>query len=271
MRVLTYNVWGCSESPARQEALRKVIRNARPDIACFQEVQVDPNADQASLLLGDTGFRSVHQAECLATPGASSGILMASRWPFELVAAIDLRLPGGVDGPWACLAVAVRPPRTEPFLFLGAKPSWAPEAECEREEQVVAIAELERAHRLGGATIIAGDFDAPSDAASIRFLTGRQSLQGKSTFFLDAWSVAGNNTPGYTWSGHNPLAADEAERILGQRNFHRRNDYIFVGPALETQTPPAIRSCKLIGTEPVDRVYPSDHFGLLAEIADTAG
>jgi endonuclease/exonuclease/phosphatase family metal-dependent hydrolase len=271
MRVLTYNVWGSSKSSARQRALRTVISEARPDVACFQEVHAGPNSDQISLLLQDTGLSWLHQAECLRIPRGTAGLLMASRWPFELLAATDLRLPDGVDGPWACLAIAVRPPRRKPFLFVGAKPSWAPDAEYEREKQVVAIAELERAYRLEGPTVIAGDFDAPSDAASIRFLTGRQSICGRSTFFLDAWSVAGNDTPGYTWTGRNPLAADEASRILGQRNIHRRNDYIFVGPASETETPPPIRSCELIGTDQVDGIYPSDHFGLLAEIADAAG
>lgn len=48
-------------------------------------------------------------------------------------------------------------------------------------------------------TIIAGDLNAGPDAASVRFLTGRQSLSGRSVHYHDAWPVAGDG-PGHTWS-----------------------------------------------------------------------
>jgi len=39
-------------------------------------------------------------------------------------------------------------------------------------------------------TIIAGDFSAAPDAASVRFLSGLQSLAGHSVYYHDAWSVS---------------------------------------------------------------------------------
>ena len=37
--------------------------------------------------------------------------------------------------------------------------------------------------------MLAGDFNAGPDAASIRFLTGRQSLRGESVAYVRAWDA----------------------------------------------------------------------------------
>ncbi|WP_245505946.1 hypothetical protein [Rhizobium sullae] len=50
----------------------------------------------------------------------------------------------------------------------------------------MAIADLDMRHRRDLPTIIAGDFNAAPDAASIRYLTGRHSLGGRSVVYHDA-------------------------------------------------------------------------------------
>jgi len=64
--------------------------------------------------------------------------------------------------------------------------------------------------------LLAGDFDATPDNSSIRFLTGLQSLEGVSTYWLDAFAVAGDGSPGYTWSTDNPYAAPLATAVFAQ-------------------------------------------------------
>ena len=70
----------------------------------------------------------------------------------------------------------------------------------------VAVTDLDARHRRALPTIIAGDFNAAPDAASIRYLTGRRSLQGRSVHYHDAWAIAGEG-PGYTWTVDNPNAS----------------------------------------------------------------
>ena len=53
-----------------------------------------------------------------------------------------------------------------------------------------AITDLDARHRASLPTLIAGDFNAAPDAASIRYLTGRQSIAGRSVHCHDAWETA---------------------------------------------------------------------------------
>ena len=72
---------------------------------------------------------------------------------------------------------------------MNAKPSWDFNSERERELQAVALTRVVARHAPpeGFPPIVAGDFDATPDSASIRFLTGKQSLAGMSVYYADAW------------------------------------------------------------------------------------
>jgi endonuclease/exonuclease/phosphatase family metal-dependent hydrolase len=80
-----------------------------------------------------------------------------------------------------------------------------------------------------------------------------------SSRFTDAWAVAGDGD-GHTWTVDNPLAAKEIARLLGDPSHRRRIDYVLAGP------PARVRSAALVGTRPVDGVWLSDHFGVLADV-----
>src|SRR3712207_8820804 len=56
--------------------------------------------------------------------------------------------------------------------------------------------------------VLAGDFDADPDAASVRFWSGRQSLGGVSVCYRDTWESANPGDPGHTFTPNNPLVAD---------------------------------------------------------------
>src|SRR5207248_8423092 len=101
---------------------------------------------------------------------------------------------------------------------------------------------------------------AGPDSAATRFLTGRQALAGHSTFFRDAWEVAGHG-PGLTWTADNPAAAGVMTEMYGQPTVHERIDYIFVAPGWQ------IRDAATVLDKPVDGVWASDHFGVMADLA----
>ncbi len=56
--------------------------------------------------------------------------------------------------------------------------------------------------------VLAGDFTADPDSAGVRFLSGRQSLDGTSVCYRDAWESANPGEPGETFTPRNPLVAD---------------------------------------------------------------
>jgi endonuclease/exonuclease/phosphatase family metal-dependent hydrolase len=87
---------------------------------------------------------------------------------------------------------------------------------------------LDARHRQALPSIIAGDFNATPDAASIRYLTGLQSLVGRSVHYHDTWSVVGKG-PGHTWTIDNPNGKSEIDKIVRQSDVHRRVDHVFVG------------------------------------------
>ncbi|MFC5267411.1 endonuclease/exonuclease/phosphatase family protein [Kribbella qitaiheensis] len=146
------------------------------------------------------------------------------------------------------LAAAVEIPGRGEQLFVVPTTPWRPEHEAAREKQARDITDLDARHRTALPTIVAGGFDAGPSSPSIRYLT---------RYFDDAWAVAGNG-PGYTWTVDNPVAAEELARLLGDPDRRRRIDYIL--------TRCAVRSVELVGDDPVEGVWLSDHFGVLAEL-----
>jgi hypothetical protein len=77
--------------------------------------------------------------------------------------------------------------------------------------------------------------------------------------FDDAWELAGDGTPGYTWSNHNPLAA------LGLYP-DRRIDYILPAwPRAGGVGHPT--RCELLGDTPTpEQDQLSNHYGILADL-----
>jgi endonuclease/exonuclease/phosphatase family metal-dependent hydrolase len=104
--------------------------------------------------------------------------------------------------------------------------------------------------------VIAGDFNAEPDATAIRYLSGLAALDGASTYFQDAWRLAGDGGPGLTWSNANPHAALDAEP-------DRRLDYVFSGFRGPSGAGRPVE-CRVVADEPVEGVWPSDHHGVLA-------
>ena len=121
---------------------------------------------------------------------------------------------------------------------------------------------LERRPESGFPPILVGDFNAEPESSEIRYVTGYQPLEGRSIAMLDAWHMAGDGGPGFTWSNRNPYAAAVLES-------DRRIDYIFTGWPVRNGVG-RISSCRVVCDEEKGGVWPSDHFGVLAELCTEA-
>jgi endonuclease/exonuclease/phosphatase family metal-dependent hydrolase len=239
--------------------LRQGIRDLDPDLIAFIEPIKTVDYDQVSDLIGDT-FHVAHQAE-RESDGQGSSI--ASRWPIDAFHELTQKVTPRVQGGAATTLVAeiTAPDPIDQLLFANHVPSWQADFEFERELQAVAAAQfIER--RLGDSerhVIIAGDLTADPDCASVRYLCGRQSLAGTSVNYRDAWPSLHPGEPGETSSSDNPLVYDWDWP-------YRRLDYVLVrmgihgGPTLE------IAACERVFDEPVNGVWASDHFGLIADL-----
>lgn len=270
IRVLTLNVWN-DEGPAQRTALiNREIRRLQPDLISFQEVARKPSSDQLAALVNGLDFQATHQADLQSfTPPFADrygGAAVATRWPHQALEALDLRLAGANDVPWATLAVSVALPDLGDVLFIGATSSWRLNAEHVREQQALALTDLDNRHRRDLPTIIAGDFNASPEAASIRYLTGLQSLAGRSAHYHDAWAVAGEGA-GATWTHRNPQAEAGIAQIVQQPNHARRVDYVFIGGwDAHPKAHASVTAAPLVFDSPIGGVWASDHFGLLVDL-----
>jgi endonuclease/exonuclease/phosphatase family metal-dependent hydrolase len=263
VRVLTMNVFGHHRDwETRRPVLQSGLRRLDPDVMTFQEVFKNDGYDQVEELLG-TGYHVFHQRGRDDNGGGAS---IASRWPLELVREADLQTDArlyrsGWIGSLAVVEVAVPKP-LGPVLVVHHKPTWQSGVELERERQAVATARIVE-DLLGGAdrhVVLAGDFDATPDSASIRFWTGRQSLDGMSVYYQDAWEAVHGEEPGHTFTPENRLRSDAWRPRPG-----RRIDYVMVrcgdhGATLD------VAGCERAFDRPVRGVWASDHFGVVADL-----
>jgi endonuclease/exonuclease/phosphatase family metal-dependent hydrolase len=110
----------------------------------------------------------------------------------------------------------------------------------------------------GPPPVLLGDFNADPDSDEMRFLRGLTTLGGTSVYFADCWSATGSEGPGFTYDRRNPYA-------LRSREPSRRIDYAYVrGPGKHLCGEPL--RARVVLDEAVDGVWPSDHFGLVADI-----
>ena len=270
MRVITLNLnQRYGEWTVRRSVLIDGIRKLKPDLVAFAESIKNDEYDQAADLLGP-GFNIVHQKN--RDPNGM-GISIASRWPIGKVQEVDLNVTARTAGfPCATLVVeAIAPAPVGPMLFINHFPNWQLNFERERELQAVAAARFveECIGQSNQQVVMVGDLDADPDSASIRFWTGRQSLSDLSVCYRDAWESKHPDDPGHTFTTLNPLMKDGV--VKGMRPFRdwpfRRIDYIFVRFGAHGGLAFDVLACTRIFDKPINGVWASDHFGLVADLA----
>jgi endonuclease/exonuclease/phosphatase family metal-dependent hydrolase len=259
LRVVTLNIWNLSGRwRARRRAIVSVLRDSAPDVVCLQEVVESERGNQAAWLASELGDWSyAYAGEPARRPDALFGNAVLSRWPIDDTA--SARLPYEPDE--AEVRRVVVHARTGGVDVFSTHLAWQLDDAALRERQVVALMAFVRSRTdaaAGFGPVVAGDFNAEPDSSAIRYLTGLLPLEGASTYLQDAWRLAGDGGPGLTWSNTNPHAALDAEP-------DRRIDYVFSGHHGRSGAGRPL-ACRVVADEPVDGIWPSDHFGVLAEL-----
>jgi endonuclease/exonuclease/phosphatase family metal-dependent hydrolase len=263
LRVVTFNVYGPANPDweRRHSLIRSTLRELDADMLALQEVPVDDPAFLEDLVGPGYHFSSF-------TRPSSDGVAgtLATRWPQRYVAEIDLRITERARQtlPWCATFIVEVDTPVGTVVVAHHKPSWPFPSEVEREAQAVLAARALEEHiddrDVHG--VVLGDFDATPDSGSMSFWRGRRSVEGYSVCYQDAWEYLHPDDPGRTFDLENPLVR-EGEVATA---VSRRIDYVLVRAGLHGPTLQA-RGCRRILDAPVDGVWASDHYGVLADLA----
>jgi endonuclease/exonuclease/phosphatase family metal-dependent hydrolase len=259
LRLYTHNIWAFGgEWSDRRRVLIDGIAELAPDVVLLQETMLTDAYDQARDILG-AEYTIVH-AQTREANG--SGISIGSRWPILAVEELDLKGVSPRTGDFACTTFLAEIEAPAPFgrlLLVNHFPDYHTNHEIERERQTViaarAIDEIV-AHRSAH-VLLGGDLDAEPDAASLRFLAGKQSLGEMSVCYQNAWDAVHPGEPGHTFTPVSPLVPPAWP--------FKRIDHIFLRCGEDDQPTLAIVACDVVFAEPRNGVWASDHFGLVAD------
>ena len=257
IRVATLNIWNrMGPWEERLVAIRKELERLQPDVLGLQEVLLLPEHqfDQAAAIAEGFGYHVAFGR----SPDAqqfSLGNAVLSRWPIARTFAFGL--PGTDEH--RCLVFAELDSPAGKIPFFSTHLNWKFDESVVRQLQVQTLARFVDAcaPRGGFPGIVVGDFNAEPDSEEIRFLRGLGSLGGQSTHFHDAFGHVGE-PPGFTYSLKNAYAA-----LL--REPDRRIDYIWIRGGDERFRGEPL-SARVAFDAPVGEAYPSDHFGVFAEL-----
>jgi len=279
LRVATINVWN-KGGPwlSRLPLIRRELERLGPEIVGLQELlrfcpenaadaPLTTHNDQLTEIADGLGYQLAYGIASDYGNGLKFGNGLLSRHPISVER--TFQLPGGDSGETrALLYASCETPHGSLPVFV-THLNWKLHHGAVRQRQVAFIAErIAELAPVGGShlpPVLMGDFNAEPDSDEIRYLKGLCSLEGKTVYFADAWTYAGEG-PGYTFDRTNNQYAAKAHEPP------RRIDYIFVrGPDRQFRGEPlraelAFNAPELGGPEPI---WPSDHFGLVADLAIT--
>lgn len=285
LRVVQLNAGSLLEPgwPERRHEIVAWIERLDPDVVCLQEIWEDPRTPDGAAWLAqqmpDAGWHTHFDGRPFASdlwpdPELRFGSAVLSRWPIDEATYHPLPIDEGDDDPfaravpWELLHV-----RTAGLDVFTCHLAAAPTQGRHRRIQVLAIDDVIRSvvpppapvrpgqRRPGMPPILCGDFNAEPESDEIRFLSSLTVLEGRTTYYQDAWRVAGEG-PGHTqdWRGN---------RIADAMNIPRKRiDYVFVGDGFMREgSAGRVLRAELAFHEPLTGTLASDHAGLVVDVA----
>lgn len=277
LRVATLNAGSLLEPgwPERRHEVLAWLDRLDADVVCLQEVWEDAaHQNTAGWLVEHApdgrwhwcfgGFPFPEAFWPDQTMRFGSAVL--SRWPIDRHQLVALPVDDRPHPPHPAyrLQAELLHARTNGIDVFSTHLAPPPAQAYHRRTQVLAIDDEVRRLADPGALlppIVCGDLNAEPDSDEVRFLCSLATLEGRSTYFQDAWRAADRREPGHTgdWRS-NPLA--EAMMLPP-----KRIDYVFVGdPFMRPQGAGLVVSAELCFDEPITGTVASDHYGVLAEV-----
>jgi len=274
LRVLTLNLWGENGSwQGRMGLLLDRLAALAPDVIGLQEVREVPGRvpNQAAEIARRFGWNHVF-APSTAWGGGHEGLAVVSRFPIGAHEAQPLPHSTETEGR---IILSARVDLGAPF----ASPVWVHTTHLsfretegrKREDQVLFIDKVVAAHANDNVQFVMGDFNAPPDSDELRWLTGMTTLDGRRVAYQDTWARAnavgsgGGSLAGVTWASLNPYVG-----LMHWLRPDRRLDYIFTTQVRRDRRG-TVHGAWVVLDEPGEtaageRVFVSDHFGVVADV-----
>jgi endonuclease/exonuclease/phosphatase family metal-dependent hydrolase len=260
------------------------LERLRADVVCLEEIwQDDSSPNTAEWIAAHTADLGYHcafggapfAADVWPDRSLRFGSAVLSRWPIDDFTHHALPIaPGGnafVQGvPWELVHAS-----TAGLDVFACHLAAAPTDGVHRRLQVLTIDDLIREARGDRDTIsmvgprrsledmpviLCGDFNAEPESDEVRFLCSLAPLEGRATYYQDAWRAVGDG-PGLTqdWRTND---------IAASMNVHpKRIDYVFVGDTFRRRDGAGrILAASLAFHEPLTGIVASDHFGVCVDL-----
>ena len=257
--IATWNVqWQFGDWKDRQAASAAVLADLDADIVTLNETW----RAQTEQLAESLGYRHVWAGhDPHGDPERNMGNAILSRWPIDAAASRFLEDAEGRQYR-TIISAHVRTPT-------GQMPVFATHIEHRFDRSATRISQLQQAsefieeHAKGALPpVLAGDLNAVPDSDEIRKLTGRSAPYVEGRIWTDAWEQVGEGD-GITWSKANPYINHSAWP-------NRRLDYVLIGWPRDKRPIGNPARAWLFGTEPVDGIVGSDHYGVAVEVVTDA-
>jgi endonuclease/exonuclease/phosphatase family metal-dependent hydrolase len=284
LRVVQLNIDSLVRSgwPERRREIVTWIDELSPDVVCLQEVwQDDRHPNTAGWVAEHAagnwywefgGFAPPDPDAVGADPSLRFGSAILSRWPFDAAEVMSLPIVRDEQGPAHITMRTPALPRGMPFELLHARTAGMdvysthlqplPGQAAHRVRQVLFIDEAVGRTCDPSASmppILCGDFKARPGSDEIRFLTANAVIDGRSSYFEDAWAAV-NESGGMTVDLANDLYLEFNEPP-------KRIDYVFVGDAcLRPDAAGRVLRASLAFNSPKTGTFASDHYGLSVDI-----
>ncbi len=264
MRVVSWNLWWrFGPWERRREAIAATLAEVGPDVCGLQEVWAAPGENLAAELAERLGlywcWAQAARAPSRAGGQLSIGNAILSRWPITAHAHAALPTDRLADERRVALHARVDAPGGTLPVFT-THLTYGPGRSAVRTAQVRTLAAFVSGQAAGCAwpPVVSGDLNAEPASDELRLLGGLLTAPAVPGLVLvDAWRYADPADPGFTWDHRNGY---QANSVIPDS----RIDYILAG--LPRDGRGKVRSVRLAGTAPVDGVWPSDHFAVVADV-----
>jgi len=254
LKILTWNIWWrYGPWKERQPAIVETLKKLDCDVIALQEVWQDDNNNYAAVVAAELGYHCVFVSG-MEREGLGFGNAILSRWPIQQCESTMLYGAEKNGEGRVALFAEINGPRGLLPVFC-THLNWKFEHSHIRQQQVADLAGfVDTMGSYDFPAVVCGDFNADPTSEEIRMMTGLATCPVEGLVFHDAWVAADNEGPGITWHNDNPYAVEVLEP-------NRRIDYIFTGWP-KARGAGHVVACEVVAKDPVDGIYPSDHYGV---------
>jgi endonuclease/exonuclease/phosphatase family metal-dependent hydrolase len=271
IRIVTINVLHMKEGmEKRARVIGQELAALNPDVVLLQEVAFEDREGSSFFLDTLVKYAGIPVAVVnpvdLQSTGLIDGSAILSRFPV-----LESGEPEQAPAARHRTSYAVlETPGGRALAAFSIHGAWGGDRTFDRERQMIALNNhanvLEKRYAQAGiVSVLGGDLNCIPDSSPIRFLTGRQSLEGTSTYWVDCWEATGEGE-GSTSTPEIPASIHMAKLVgigLFEAMPYRRIDYILVKGWAHGRpgTPLSTSLCMDLGDD-----TPSDHYGVMTDL-----